>query len=102
MADKPSGHRVGRFPGPVTGKGKGMDNSAMNAGRYYRWAGYRRKLAWIKEHLASGRTVYLSTRLRRVKLTAKDIDMVKATRDGLFVRSGKSWLCHTYSDLAAV
>jgi len=61
-------------------------------GTFARWAEARKKLAWISARWAEGRTVYLSTVYRCWKLGPKHAENLKATRSGLLMRSGKSWV----------
>ena len=70
-----------------------MTNEQMTPRRYLRWQMARRKVAAIKSHLSQGHEVYLCTMTRAIKLTAKNIDMVKATKSGAYVQRGKGWDC---------
>lgn len=60
-----------------------------------------RKLAFIKEHLEAGRTVYVQTHLRTWKLSKKHADMVKVSGSSLYMQNGKSWDCIDYCKLSA-
>lgn len=70
-----------------------MTNADMKPGRFAKWALARRKLAFIRSNIEAGRMVQLATYLKAYRLTAKHLDMVKATKAGLYMQSGKSWLC---------
>ena len=63
------------------------------------------KLEWIKSDLATGRTVYVSTSLRALKITPKYLasinSVVKATAKSLYISRGKSWDCADYCQLTA-
>lgn len=73
-----------------------MTNDQMKANRFARWHIARRKVAFIREQLAAGRTIYICTALRATKLSAKHADMVKATKSGAYLQAGKSWVCIDY------
>lgn len=70
-----------------------MSNEDMRSGRFLRWHTARRKAAWIAARLAEGLTVYVVTYTKATKLSAKHADSIKATKSGLYMRSGKSWIC---------
>ena len=70
-----------------------MTNSEMKAGRYARWHLARRKLAWIAQQTAAGRTVYLTTYTRSTAVKTKHLDMLRATKSGLLLKRGKAWDC---------
>ncbi len=70
-----------------------MTNDEMKANRFRRWHIGRLKVKWIKEHLAAGDTVTLTTYTKQAQYTAKHIDMFKATKSGAWVQSGKRWEC---------
>ena len=76
-----------------------LTNSQMTANRYGRWAAARAKAAYIKRHLLAGRTVIMGSAIKQTKLTAKNIDMVKATKTGLYIQHGKSWLCYDFNSI---
>lgn len=69
-----------------------LTNNQMVAGRFLRWAAARKKVGAIKRHLAAGRYVYICTMTRATKLTAKHIDMVKATKTGAWMQRGRNWV----------
>lgn len=71
----------------------------MKAGRFYRWAIARRKLAWCQDRLSEGRTVYLCNHLRITKI--RRVESLKATKSGFYVQSGKNWVCADYCELRA-
>lgn len=73
-----------------------MSNDQMIANRFGRWCAARKRIAYIKQQLAAGRTVYLCTSLTTIKCTAKHADMLKATRTGAYVQMGKRWDCIDY------
>ena len=60
-----------------------------------------RKHVWIKERIAEGRTVYLSTALRVTKLTAKHLHLIRATPSELQVKHGGKWIDYSYARLSA-
>jgi hypothetical protein len=60
-----------------------------------------RKLAFIQEHLAAGRTVYIQTALRTWKLSKKHADMVKVSGESLYLQNGKRWDCADYCKISA-
>lgn len=78
-----------------------MTNDEMKANRYLRWHNARQKVAWIKEHLAEGRTVCITTYTKQTRYTAKHADMFRATKSGSYVQSGKTWLCFDGSKVSA-
>lgn len=78
-----------------------LTNAQMTEGRYLRFYRARRKIAWIKAHLEAGGTVYICTYTRITKLTKKHIDMVKATKSGVYCQHGRKWLNFDYCKLEA-
>jgi hypothetical protein len=78
-----------------------ISNSKMTAGRFLRWYIARKKLAWIKAHLEAGRTVQVSTVTRATRFKHKHIDMLKASKTGLYMQSGKTWVCIDFTDICA-
>jgi|GEM_PF-2728557 len=76
-----------------------LTNDQMTPDRFARWARARARLAFIHKHLDQGRTVYSTTALRVVKLTAKNRDQIRATKTGLLVQHGNKWLSHDYTTL---
>lgn len=78
-----------------------MTNDEMKANRYLRWHNARQKVAWIKTHLAAGRTVCVTTYTKQTRYTAKHADMFRATKSGAYVQSGKNWLCFDGSKVSA-
>jgi len=70
-----------------------MTNEQMKPFRFLRWQMARSKIAFIQSHLLQGQTVYLCTMTRATKLTAKNFDMIKATKSGAYMQSGKNWVC---------
>ena len=67
-----------------------MKNSEMIAGRFLRWAKYRKLEKAIRAELAKGNTVIASTYTRHTKLTTANNGEMKATRNGLWIGHGKS------------
>lgn len=78
-----------------------LSNAEMTAGRYLRWQIARRRVAWIKEHLAHGHTVQVTTYTKATRFTAKHVNMFKATRSGAYVQRGKVWDCIDHTKLSA-
>jgi hypothetical protein len=78
-----------------------MTNQQMIAGRFLRWARVRKQYAWIVAQTEAGRTVYLTTALRSTKITAKHLPMVKATKTGLMIQSGKQWIDYSLTKITA-
>jgi hypothetical protein len=78
-----------------------MTNQQMTAGRFLRWARVRKQYAWIVARIEAGRTVYLTTALRSTKITAKHLPMVKATKTGLMIQSGKQWIDYSLTKITA-
>jgi hypothetical protein len=70
-----------------------MSNTDMKPRRFLRWHEARKRVAHIVNNLNAGRTVYLCTPMRAIKLTAKHADMLKATKTGAYVQMGKRWDC---------
>ena len=71
-----------------------MTNEDMKAGRFARLACARKRLAFINKAFAAGKTVCLTTYHQASnRYTAKHADMFRATKSGLYVQSGKNWLC---------
>lgn len=78
-----------------------MNNSDMKANRFKRWADAKKKLVWIKAQASRGLTVYLSTYTNVTKITEKQLELVTATKNGLFIQHGKQKICHDYSKITA-
>lgn len=74
-----------------------ISNEQMTPNRFGRWHAARKRIAYIKAQLTSGKTVYLCTPLTAIKCTHKHIDMLKATKTGAYVQMGKRWDCIDYS-----
>lgn len=70
-----------------------LTNEQMIKNRFGRWAAARKRIAWIQDRLAEGRTVYVCTMTRATPYTAKHFDWFKATKSGAYVRHGKGWVC---------
>jgi hypothetical protein len=64
-----------------------MKNSEMKPGRYLKLHTARQKIAWIKARLAEKRTVQLNSGMSCIKITAKNVEMLKATKRGLHIDS---------------
>lgn len=61
-----------------------------------------KKLEWIKEQIAAGRTVYLSTHTRITKIKGPHLKMLRVNGEVLEVLTGsQGWLNHNYSKLSA-
>lgn len=78
-----------------------MTNTEMKPNRFARWHLARKRIAFIRKHLAAGNTVAISTQTRAVHYTAKHINMFKATRSGAYVQRGKSWDCIDFCSVTA-
>ena len=70
-----------------------LTNDQMTPNRFLTWAVARKKISFIQYHLAKGRTIHVCTYTKATAYKAKHANMFKATKDGAFVQSGKSWLC---------
>lgn len=70
-----------------------MDNSQMAAGRFERWALYRKAYARIKATLESGGSVVLATYTRATEYKPKHLELFSVSRTGLYVQHGKQRLC---------
>ena len=70
-----------------------LTNSQMIADRFVRFARARKRVAWIRAQLGTGRTVQLATYTKATNYDARHADWFKATKAGAFVRRGKSWDC---------
>jgi hypothetical protein len=67
-----------------------ITNSQMIAGRFFRYARARKRVAWIKAQLTAGRIVQLATYTKATNYDARHANMFKATKAGAFVQRGKS------------
>ena len=76
-----------------------MDNSKMEANRFDRWAKARHTHRLIVQHLHSGGKVVIATYTRAAVYSKQHAEMFKATKTGLYVQSGKRWLCLNFSDI---
>ena len=70
-----------------------MTNDQMKPGRFLRWQQARRTAAKIAAHLASGGKVVVGTYTRATVFSGRHAELFRATRSGLYVRSGKHWDC---------
>jgi len=70
-----------------------MSNADMKPRRFLRWHKARKRIAYIVDNLNAGRTVYLVTYGRAIKLTAKHVGILKATKTGAYIQMGKRWDC---------
>ena len=61
----------------------------------------QQKIEWIKDQIDAGRTVYLSTSIRRTKITRKHIEMVRVRGNALEVCCGGKWLDYSYTQISA-
>ena len=73
-----------------------MNYNDMKANRFGRWCEARKKLAEIIRALDSGKTVMVSTYTKATQYTAKHKSMFSASKTGLYVQHGKSWVCIDY------
>lgn len=78
-----------------------ITNEQMKAGRFLRWHTARRKVAFIRNHLSEGRTIYISTATRITKVSAKHADMFKATKSGAYIQRGRNWDCIDFCKISA-
>lgn len=78
-----------------------LKNSQMIAGRFKAFALAKRKLAFIKDKIAEGKVIYLSTYGHHTKVTAKSVELVKASKSGLWVQHGKRWLNYDGAAISA-
>jgi hypothetical protein len=78
-----------------------MTNEQMKENRYLRWHKARKRVAWIKQNLAAGRTVQLTTYTKATRYTTKHIDWFKATKTGAYVQQGKGFVCIDGCDVRA-
>jgi len=63
-----------------------MTNAQMKADRFGFWAYNRRKLSFIREQVASGRKIYLTSYGgRSTVVTGKTVSLISATPSGLYV-----------------
>ena len=69
-----------------------MNNEEMIAGRFERFARYRRLFRLITSNLENDKIVFASTYIRSIKLTAKNNGNLKANKSGLWIQSGKAWM----------
>jgi hypothetical protein len=59
------------------------------------------KLDWIKARIAEGHAVYFSTHLRRTKITAKHLPLIRVRNGSLEIQCGKHWIDYSYANLSA-
>jgi hypothetical protein len=79
-----------------------MDNSHMTARRFLRWHGYRLRHRAITEHLLRGGKAVIMTYTRVTIFDRRHVAMFEATRDGLFLRRGKSRDCLNFTTIRLV
>lgn len=76
-----------------------MRNSDMKPGRIKRWADARKKLAFIRDNVNAGRTVYLTSYTKVTKITANSLVLVTAEKTGLYVQHGSKKVCYDYAGI---
>jgi hypothetical protein len=79
-----------------------LTNAQMTPDRFARWAKYRRLYRLIMAQLDAGNSVIASTYLKHTKISPKHRDMIKATRTGLMIQSGKQWLDYSLCKFTVV
>jgi hypothetical protein len=79
-----------------------MDYSHMTARRFWRWHGYRLRHRAITEHLLRVGKAVVMTYTRATIYDRRHVAMFEATRDGLFVRRGKSRDCLNFTTIRLV
>lgn len=80
----------------------GMSNQEMIPNRFAKFAAARRKVAWINEMLASGKTVAITNHLRSVRYNTKHIGQFKATKSGAYVQQGTKLVCIDHNKISAI
>ena len=70
-----------------------MTNDDMKQNRFGRWYTARKNAAEIKNHLKSGGIVMNANYLKAYQLDSRHVDMIKGTKTGLYMQSGKKWVC---------
>lgn len=76
-----------------------LPNSKMREGRFLRWHTARKRIAWIKQELARGRIVQITTATKAWRFRAYHADYFKATPTGAYVKRGGAWDCIDYVQL---
>lgn len=76
-----------------------MENANMKANRFYNWAQAKKRYAAIISTLNAGGSVVVSTCTRATEYKAKHAAMFKALPGGLYVQSGKKWLCLNFTNI---
>lgn len=70
-----------------------MTNSQMKSNRFADFAKYRRFVAKIVDAVNKGHTVKIQAGFVTLPLKAKNIECLKAMKNGVFVQRGKAWTC---------
>lgn len=70
-----------------------MTNSQMIANRFANFAKYRRFVAKINDAVSKGATVKIQAGWSIMPFKAKNIECLKAMKNGVFVQRGKNWVC---------
>lgn len=73
-----------------------MTNAEMRPNRFAKWAEARRTLAWCRSCWERGYNVLVCTATRATRLSPKHAEYLKATKSGLYIRSGSKWVCADY------
>ncbi len=81
---------------------KALPNDKMTANRFATWAMHRRKLAFILENLAAGRTVAVTNHVKSYRYGATHASAFSADRTGVYVKQGKSRLCINGNKVSAL
>lgn len=60
---------------------------------------YKTRLTEIQEHLRSGGIVQVLSYTRATHLDKRHVDYLKATDSGLYMRSGRKWVCINFNPI---
>jgi hypothetical protein len=70
-----------------------MTNDQMKANRFANFARYRKFVAKVRAAIEAGHKVNIQAGWTVMPFTKKNAECLKATKSGVFVQRGKSWVC---------
>lgn len=76
-----------------------MTNEEMVAGRFFKWANYRKMISSIQATLAADGVIQIVGYGRVIECDKRHAGMFKATKSGAFIQRGKKWDCLNFSKI---
>lgn len=70
-----------------------MTNDQMTKARWLRLHQSRKAIKWCEARISEGLAVYFSTYAKHIKFSKPaHLEALKATKSGLYMRQGRSWV----------